>query len=177
MTCGSKPWLRVCALYAAPAVLGPAAVAFARHWAECDDWVVAETALLGVWCEAGPDQQAWRGVWMSVRSNRNSDEARRAVGRRAWRQAYELLSAADAAGEISRPTRMESLGQAAWADGRFDEAERARERAYAGYSELDDRPAAARMALALASDQLPRGHIPVARGWLAAAGQTARRAA
>ncbi len=98
------------------------------------------------------------------------DEARLAVRRRAWGRAYELLSDADAAGVLP-PDALESLGQAAWADGRFDEAERARERAYAGYSELEDRPGAARMALALASDQLPRGHIPVARGWLATAGR------
>ena len=39
-----EPWLLVCALYATPAVLGGANVAFAPKWKDCDDVVVAETA-------------------------------------------------------------------------------------------------------------------------------------
>ena len=39
-----EPWLRVCALYAAPVILGSRAVQFAQSWEDCDDWVVAETA-------------------------------------------------------------------------------------------------------------------------------------
>src|SRR6478752_1816169 len=96
------------------------------------------------------------------------EQARVAVRRRAWGEAYVLLTAADADGALG-PDALESLGVAAWAEGRFAEAERARERSYAGYSELGDRTSAARVALALASDHFPRGHIPVARGWLAAA--------
>ena len=148
-----EPWLLVCALYAAPVILGGRAVAFAQSWEDCDDWVVAETARWAL-AEAGRGQaEAKRGVRMSESVELQLDQARRAVRRRAWREAYELLAAADDAADGLRPDALEALGQAAWADGRFVEAERARERAFAGYSELDDRPAAARMALALASDQ------------------------
>lgn len=40
----SQPWLRACALYAAPGVLGAAAVDLARPWVDEPDQVVAETA-------------------------------------------------------------------------------------------------------------------------------------
>jgi hypothetical protein len=40
----SDPWLRTCALHAAPAVLGPGASALVRPWADDPDPVVAETA-------------------------------------------------------------------------------------------------------------------------------------
>lgn len=39
-----QPWLRACALYAAPGVLGPAAADLARAWADDPDQAVAETA-------------------------------------------------------------------------------------------------------------------------------------
>ena len=38
------PWLRACAIYAAPAVLGPAAAAAVGPWVDDDDAAVAETA-------------------------------------------------------------------------------------------------------------------------------------
>ena len=50
-----EPWLRVCALYAAPAVLRGASVAFAREWEDCDDVVVAETARWALG-EVAPDR-------------------------------------------------------------------------------------------------------------------------
>lgn len=39
-----EPWLRACALYAAPGVLGPDALDLARPWVDDPDQVVAETA-------------------------------------------------------------------------------------------------------------------------------------
>jgi hypothetical protein len=39
-----EPWLRVCALYAAPTVLGAAASELARPWVDDPDPAVAETA-------------------------------------------------------------------------------------------------------------------------------------
>ena len=55
-----ETWLLICALYAAPEVLGPDAVAFARKWEDCDDPVVAETARWAL-AEASRDR-AIRGV-------------------------------------------------------------------------------------------------------------------
>jgi class 3 adenylate cyclase len=96
------------------------------------------------------------------------DAASEARRRRDWATAFELLAGLDE-DRVLDAEGLEWLGDAAWACGRFDDADRARERAYAAYSELDDDRGAARVALALAFEHFPRGHIPVARGWLASA--------
>ena len=92
------------------------------------------------------------------------EAGREAVRRRAWDDAYELLSSADdrlAAGDLR------GLAEAAFWSGRPDEAVAARERAYKAYLDEGNRLRAADIALRLAFDYFPKGNLPLFRGWLA----------
>jgi tRNA A-37 threonylcarbamoyl transferase component Bud32/tetratricopeptide (TPR) repeat protein len=90
---------------------------------------------------------------------------RAAFARHAWREAYDALSAADAAAGLDAED-LERLGEAAWwlSDGAA--SVRARERAYRRYAERGAARGAASMALALAEDHLHRLARSVAQGWL-----------
>jgi len=95
---------------------------------------------------------------------------RGALQRGAWLEAREAFSTALRSGDS--PEALEGLGLAAWwldlAEVVFD----SRERAYRGYTERGDHPAAARVAVWLAWDYWAfRGESAVANGWL----QRARR--
>ena len=81
--------------------------------------------------------------------------AREALGRHAWREAFDLLTKADAEGELSAGD-LELLGQAAWWSGEMDACIAARERAYALHLEAGDRRAAAAIALWLVRDHAGR---------------------
>jgi hypothetical protein len=91
-------------------------------------------------------------------------EGRSALQRHAWADAYDLLAAADAAGTLG-PEDLEALGEVAWATGRYEESQRARERAHAQFVERGARQDAARLAATLAHQHYPRGQLAVARGW------------
>jgi pimeloyl-ACP methyl ester carboxylesterase/tetratricopeptide (TPR) repeat protein len=93
------------------------------------------------------------------------ERARAAVGRAAWREAYDVLNAADAAGRLETED-LERLGEAAWwlSDGAT--CVRARERAYRQYLRRGERRAAASVALALAEDHFHRLARSVGQGWL-----------
>lgn len=92
-------------------------------------------------------------------------EGRDALGRHAWREAFELLQAADKAGMLEADD-LEGLAQAAWWNGRADECVRARERAYSLHLDADRPRKAALTALALAKDQFGLGASAVGRAWL-----------
>ena len=92
------------------------------------------------------------------------EAGREAVRRRAWEDAYELLSSAD--GRLAAED-LRGLGEAAFWSGRPDEAVAARERAYKAYLDEGDRLRAADIALRLAFDYFPKGNLPLFRGWLA----------
>ncbi|HJS49237.1 MAG TPA: hypothetical protein VJ745_02855, partial [Gaiellaceae bacterium] len=93
------------------------------------------------------------------------DVARDAAARQMWRQAYEAYTGLDAR-ELT-PSDLESYGEAAWWNGKLDEAITLRERAYAAFTGVGDTRAAARMALTLSWDYDGRGAFSVANGWLA----------
>ena len=88
------------------------------------------------------------------------DIARGAAASQGWRTAYETY--ADVAANELEPSDLENYGEAAWWNGKLDEAIGLRERAYAGYSADGDTLAAARLALTLSWDYDGRG-APIAR--------------
>ena len=96
------------------------------------------------------------------------EAGRNAAGRRAWRDAYDLLRSADASGKLAGED-IESLAEAAWWTGRLEEAIAFRERAYAAYVEEDEKTRAAVLAVMLTMDHQVRGAMSVAGGWLARA--------
>src|SRR5439155_24072413 len=82
-----------------------------------------------------------------------------------WREAYDLLTSADASGDLS-PEDLELLAEAASWAGPTERCISARERAYAAYLDAGDRRSAARLALELFRDFNLRGAGSVATGWL-----------
>ena len=93
------------------------------------------------------------------------EQARAALARHAWSEAFDLLSDADSRVTLS-PDELELLGQASWWTGRLPAAIEARERAYAGYVKAGETEIAARTAISLARDNLLRSARSVAAGWL-----------
>jgi class 3 adenylate cyclase len=96
------------------------------------------------------------------------EEGREAARRRAWGDAFALLTRADADEGLAAPD-LAALGEAAWTTSHYAEAFRARERAYAAYVEAGDGAAAAAMAMDMANDYYPRGELAVADGWRSSA--------
>ena len=92
------------------------------------------------------------------------DRAHEALGRRAWREAFDLLTAADASEELA-PEDLERLADAADALGDIDAVIDAYERAHGGYAREENRERAALMALSLASFHAIKGDLAVYRGW------------
>jgi tRNA A-37 threonylcarbamoyl transferase component Bud32/tetratricopeptide (TPR) repeat protein len=93
------------------------------------------------------------------------ERARAAFARMAWREAYEGLSAADAAGGLEAED-LERLAEAAWWLSDGTASLRARERAYRQYLQRGEPRAAAWVALALAEDHFHRLARSVGQGWL-----------
>ena len=96
------------------------------------------------------------------------DEARSAATRQAWREAYGVYSGLEVADNLL-PSDLESWAEAAWWNGRLDEAIALRERAYPAFMAADDKLGAARIALRLAWDHEFRGAFAASGGWLASA--------
>jgi class 3 adenylate cyclase/predicted negative regulator of RcsB-dependent stress response len=90
---------------------------------------------------------------------------RKAVERRAWPEAYEALTAANATEDLG-PEDLELLAKAAWWVGHQNEAIEARERAYAQYIERGDRVRAAFVALTLRRANVAKLAGSVAQGWV-----------
>lgn len=93
------------------------------------------------------------------------EAGREAAGRYAWKEAFDLLSAADTDGILGAKD-IDMLAQAAWWTGRLEEALAFRERAYTAYLNEGDNQAAALVALTLADDYALKAAISVANGWL-----------
>jgi ATP/maltotriose-dependent transcriptional regulator MalT len=91
-------------------------------------------------------------------------EARDAVARESWAEAYRRLRALDADG--LSPRDLEGLADAAWWTRRMEESFAARQRAYAGYADAGDDLAAALVAGRLCIDRFWRGEAAVGAGWL-----------
>lgn len=89
---------------------------------------------------------------------------RQAAARGAWREAYDLLTSADASGELS-PEDLELLGEATSWSGPSEFCIAVRERAYAGYTSRGDGRGAARVALRLGRDYTATHNPSVAAGW------------
>jgi class 3 adenylate cyclase len=95
-------------------------------------------------------------------------QARDAIARHAWQEAYDLFATADVAGPLSAED-LERLGESTWWTGRMDECIQARERAYAGYVEGGNVRRAAFIAIKLCFDHFAKLEPSVAAGWSARA--------
>lgn len=92
------------------------------------------------------------------------DQARDAVKRESWADAYELFRRLDPL--ALAPRDLQGLADAAWWLSKIDESIAARQRAYTGYSEAGDDPSAAASALRLCIEHFLRGEPAVGAGWL-----------
>ncbi len=93
------------------------------------------------------------------------EAGRDAVRRHAWRDAFDLLTAADQATSLSADD-LEHLAQAAWWSGHADASISARERAFALYIEAGLPRRAALLALALAKGQFEQRASAIGTAWL-----------
>ncbi|MCH7718166.1 MAG: hypothetical protein IIB21_01735 [Chloroflexi bacterium] len=117
-----------------------------------------------------PTERATKKSRQIQETDSSTQAGRDAFERHAWREAFDLLTAANSSGILS-PEDLEHLGDAAWWTGRMDECIDARERAFAGYLEQQEPRRASFVAFRLASDHQSRRAQSVAFGWL---GQAAR---
>jgi class 3 adenylate cyclase len=92
------------------------------------------------------------------------EAGRDAVRRRAWEDAYQLLSSVQ---DTLAADDQRALAEAAFWSGRHAEALATRERAYKAYLDEGNRAQAADVALQLALDYFPKGNLPLFNGWLA----------
>jgi class 3 adenylate cyclase len=93
------------------------------------------------------------------------EDARDALGRHAWQEAFDLLSQADRDGPLSGPD-LEGLAEAAYFTARADLSVEARERAYKAYLPDQDPIRAAYLALLLAREYGFKGKPSIASAWL-----------
>jgi len=114
---------------------------------------------------AGVDPSGVREPSPAVAGAEHLEPARAAFARTAWREAYDGLSAADAAGELEAED-LERLAEASWWLSNGTASLRARDRAYRRYLQRGERRAAAWVALALAEDHFHRLARSVGQGWL-----------
>src|SRR6202022_2568522 len=96
------------------------------------------------------------------------ESGREALRRHAWREAFELLTAADQAGGGLTAEDLEGLAEAAWWNARVDLSIGARERAFALRLEAGEPRKAALVAMDLARDNSGRA-AAVAAAWLSQA--------
>ena len=94
----------------------------------------------------------------------NLELARGAAARHAWKETYAAYTDVDAASLDA--SDLELYGEAAWWQGKLDEAIRLRERAYAAYTAGGDKLGAARLAITLSWDHEGRGAFAIGHGWL-----------
>ncbi len=93
------------------------------------------------------------------------EAGREAYARKAWTDAYRLLTEADAAGPITAED-LEALAKSAWWIGLPGASIAAHERAYAAHLEQGDRSRAAFVALTLRREYGAKLSSSVAQGWL-----------
>jgi class 3 adenylate cyclase len=92
-------------------------------------------------------------------------DGRQAAERYAWREAFELLGAADHTG-VLKAEDLERLAEAAWWNGRADQCISARERAFALHVKAGNNRQAALVALAVAKDHFGLQAQSVGAAWL-----------
>src|ERR1700737_3029063 len=96
------------------------------------------------------------------------EDGREAVHRHAWREAFELLTAADQAVGLS-PEDLEALAYAAWWSGHAQACISARERPSPPHVEASHPRQAALLAVALAKGQFEQRASAVGKAWLSRA--------
>src|SRR5690606_27905996 len=97
-------------------------------------------------------------------------QGRAAFARRAWRAAYDLLSAADEADPL-RPADLDRLAEAAYLIGRDADVDRYWERAHAGFVQDGDIERAVRCGIWLGLILISRGEHARGGGWVARIGR------
>jgi class 3 adenylate cyclase len=90
---------------------------------------------------------------------------RHALGRFAWREAYELSVDLTPGTELAAED-LEGLGEAAWWIGKMDESIAFYERAYAAHLEAANEPRASYAAVELAKNNLTQGSSSIGFGWM-----------
>jgi class 3 adenylate cyclase len=103
-----------------------------------------------------------------VNLDKTLEAGREAISRHAWREAFELLTAADQGGGLTAAD-LEGLAEAAWWNGRLDLCISARERAFALLLEAGEPRRAALVALDLAKDHSGRKAAAVGAAWFSQA--------
>jgi class 3 adenylate cyclase len=93
------------------------------------------------------------------------ERGREALARHAWGEAYDLLSAADAAGSFAA-AELELLAEAAWWVGKLPVAIEVRERAYAAAVKAGEYEVAVEAAVLLAQYNLFRNAHTIANAWI-----------
>ena len=94
-----------------------------------------------------------------------AEQGRAALARHAWGEALETLTAADADGELSPPD-LDAYADAAWWNGRLEQAIELRERAYAAATRAGRPEAAAMVAIKLARDNIYRSSDALSGAWI-----------
>jgi class 3 adenylate cyclase len=96
------------------------------------------------------------------------EQGRAALARHAWGEALEKLTQADADGALG-PADLDAYADAAWWNGRLEQAIDLRERAYAAATRASQPEIATMVAIKLARDSIYRSSDALARAWLARA--------
>lgn len=94
-----------------------------------------------------------------------AEQGRAAIARHAWAEALEMLTQADAE-EALGPIDLDAFADAAWWNGRLEQAIDLRERAYASATRAGQPEAAAMVAIKLARDNIYRSSDAQAGAWL-----------
>lgn len=94
-----------------------------------------------------------------------AEQGRAALARHAWGEALEKLTQADAEGTLS-PVDLDAYADAAWWNGRLEQAIELRERAYAAATRAGEPDAATLVAIKLARDNIYRSSDTLAGAWL-----------
>jgi DNA-binding NarL/FixJ family response regulator len=109
----------------------------------------------------------WGGVGIDTSSARKAlERGRSSYAKHRWRDAFQSLSRADEAAELS-PEDLERLAEAAYMLGRDDVFRSALERAHYGYLDAGDVPRAARCAFWVGDNLFWHDETAPARGWFA----------
>jgi class 3 adenylate cyclase len=94
-----------------------------------------------------------------------AEQGRAALARHAWGEALEKLTQADAEGDLS-PAAVDAFADAAWWNGRLEQAIELRERAYTAATRAGQPDAAAMVAIKLARDNIYRSSDAMSGAWL-----------
>ena len=94
-----------------------------------------------------------------------AEQGRAALARHAWGEALEKLTAADAEGDLSPPD-IDAYADAAWWNGRLEQAIELRERAYTAAMRAGQPEAAVMVAIKLAADNVYRSSDALSGAWL-----------